>query len=193
MRVLSSLILATLLVGILAATPAKRAPAKPEAPLPEATAAATSSAEPRDVLARFHHDDLVETEAARLALQSAHDTQVHAFAKVLVADHAACDRMLDDYARAHGLDVGDESADPRAEQEFLSHLKTLRGTDFDHAFVRHIYESHVKEINELLDTRSLVEDQKLRNVLTRIKPKLDQHKNTARSILHRLESPSADR
>lgn len=178
-----------------AAGPATRAPAKAAAPNPAAMATPRESAvaDPREVLGHWHHENLLEAEEARIALKAARDPQLHALAKTLIADHAAADRMLEEYAHSHDLDVPDLTGDAKAEEKMLAELRSLGGADFDRVFARHVYESHVKEIEELLDTRSHLEDQRLRNVLTRIKPKLDQHKNSARAILRRLEAPSAER
>ena len=191
-RILSRIVVATLLAGSLAGAHATHAPAQTDAAA-ASPVARVAEAVPADVLSRLHHADLLEAEEARLALKSAHDPQVHAFAKVLIADHVACERMLDEYARAHDLVISDASADATGDAEFITHLRTLSGADFDRVFTRHIYESHVKQIDDLLETRAHLEDQKLRNVLTRIKPKLDQHKNSARSILRRLEAQQAER
>lgn len=189
-RAFSWIVVVVLLAGL--AAPEKRsdgtaAAAKPS-PVADAAASPTPASDARDVLARLHHANLFGTEEARLALKNARDAQVHAFAKTLIADHAAADRMLSEYAKSHALDVGDAALDERTEQETLARLRTLKGSDFDRALVRTIYEDHVKAVDTLVATREGLADQKLRNVLTRIKPKLDQHRNTARSLLRRLET-----
>jgi putative membrane protein len=71
-----------------------------------------------------------EIAASKLALKNSSDPQIKKFAQQMVTDHTKLARSLDVVASSKGL-----GAAPSADSAVIGKLQTLKGADFDKAYV----------------------------------------------------------
>lgn len=118
------------------------------------------------------NSNATEIEASKLALSSSNNAKVKKFAEQMVKDHQQLGDELNATLQKAGVDV------PRAEpkDEVLSTLKSLRGNDFDQAYVQHVaVDEHRKAVELFSDESTKGDNAALKGVATKALPKIKHH------------------
>jgi putative membrane protein len=145
----------------------------------------------RQVIARIRQMNEIELRAGQLTEGRAGAAEVRRFGRLLVADHAAADRRLVDYAaRKLGVPRGPREAVEPVDREVMAQhvaaterLATLSGAAFDRAFLTMIISDHQSAV-DLLDTaRDTVDDPDLRIIFRKVLPLLRQDLWIAQTLL----------
>jgi putative membrane protein len=116
-----------------------------------------------------------EIKSGAMARQQAQSRQVRAFGDRLLRDQVQANLLLREYIRAHALELPEVTGD-------ASHLASLRGTAFDREFVQTTASDDDRLLAELLPLRLRLRDPNLRDLVTRLTPIVEQHRQLARNL-----------
>ena len=116
-----------------------------------------------------------EIKTGAIARQQAQTKDVRAFGDRLLRDQVQADLLLREYIRAHAMKLPDANADS-------SHLVSLRGSAFDREFVQATASENDKLLSQLQPLRARLSDPALRDLVGRLIPIVDQHRQLARDL-----------
>jgi putative membrane protein len=119
-----------------------------------------------------------EVDMAKMALAQGSDAKVKEFAQRLVNDHTAVNRKLEDLAKKNGV-TADGKAAPKGNQPDLS---TLKGKDFDRAWVKQMVEAHQAGVAKFEGMQAKAKNDDLRNLVVTTLPTLREHLRQAQSL-----------
>lgn len=146
-------------------------------------------------IAHLHHVNQMEITLAKDA-QRQGTAKVKDYASTLITDHQAADKDLTAFAKAHHLATipadkpatdADEQDDKDMTQQ-MARLKTLKGADFDKAYLNMMVSGHDKELTKIDVEISSASDPDFKNLLQSVKPVLQRHADQARDL---MKSPQA--
>ncbi|HEX3482613.1 MAG TPA: DUF4142 domain-containing protein [Kofleriaceae bacterium] len=146
-------------------------------------------------IAHLHHVNQMEITLAKEA-QRQGTAKVKDYASTLITDHQQADKDLTAFAKAHHLttipaDKPATDADRQDDKDMtqaMAHLKTLKGADFDKAYLNMMVTGHDKELTKIDVEISSTSDPDFKNLLQGVKPVLQRHADQARDL---LKSPQA--
>jgi len=140
-------------------------------------------------LAHFHHVNQLEIDAGKMAQKQGSTQAVKAYGQMLVRDHQSADKDLMSFAKKHGITIPmdkpkDEAAqkDQKDEKEAMAHLKTLKGSEFDTAFLQQMVQDHEKALAQIDTAIGAAQNQDLATIFKDIKPALQKHADQARDL-----------
>jgi putative membrane protein len=122
-----------------------------------------------------------EIELGQIALKNTQNADVHKYAQRMVKDHSAADKKLQAIAAKENLQLP-RSLDPEHES-LKAKLQTLKGGDFDRAYVNAMANGHDKAVAlfESASQQSQMPDE-LKQFAASTLPTLRQHKEMAHSL-----------
>jgi putative membrane protein len=147
------------------------------------------------VIAHLHHVNQMEITLGKDA-QRQGTKNVKDYAGTLITDHTAADKDLTAFAKAHQLttipaDKPMTDADRQDDKDMtqqMARLKTLKGADFDKAYLNMMVSGHDKELTKIDVAISSTGDPDLKSMLQNVKPVLQRHADQARDL---MKSPQA--
>jgi putative membrane protein len=154
------------------------------------------------VISHLHHVNQMEITLAKDA-QRQGTKNVKDYASTLITDHQSADKDLTAFAKAHQLatipaDKPATDADRQDDKDMtqqMAKLKTLKGADFDKAYLNMMVAGHDKELTKIDVAISATGDADLKSMLQNIKPVLQRHADQARDLLKNpqasLDQPAA--
>lgn len=146
-------------------------------------------------IAHLHHVNQMEITLAKEA-QRQGTAKVKDYANMMITEHQAADKDLTAFAKAHHLTAipadkpatdADRQDDKDAKQQ-IAKLKTLKGADFDKAYLNMMVSDHDKELTKIDVEMSSASDPDFKSLLQNVKPMLQRHADQARDL---LKSPQA--
>ena len=128
----------------------------------------------------------VDIDAGKLATTKAHDKEVKAFAQQMITDHTGVNKQATELVTK--LKVTPEENDTsrsikQGGDDNLAKLKTLKGVDFDRAYIDHEVTYHQTVIDAL--DKTLVpnaKNEELKALLIKVRPAFVAHLEHAKSI-----------
>jgi putative membrane protein len=137
------------------------------------------------IVTYVHAIDRLELDLGNLAKRNGSpDMQV--FGATLVTDHTNADKLIVAFARKHGMTTipleALVDADHRPAAEAESRLKTLKGADFDKAFLDVVPDAEDAEAQAVEQGLAGSVDPELDKILRTIEPMLKSHVTQARSL-----------
>ncbi len=149
-------------------------------------------------IAHLHHVNQMEITLAHEA-QRQGTAKVKDYANMMITDHQQADKDLTAFSKAHHLTTipadkpttDAERQDDKDMTQAMAHLKTLKGADFDKAYLNMMVSGHDKELTRIDVAISSTSDPDLKSVLQNIKPMLQRHADQARDLLKNPQA-SAD-
>lgn len=176
-------------------TPADPNPDKsPPASSDAKTGAKLSDGDIRTI-AHLHHVNQMEISLAKDAQRQGTE-KVKDYASTLINDHQTADKDLTAFAKAHHLTTipadkpttDAERQDDKDMTQQMTRMKTLKGADFDKAYLNMMVAGHDKELTKIDVEISSATDPDFKNLLQGVKPVLQRHADQARDL---LKSPQA--
>jgi putative membrane protein len=146
-------------------------------------------------MAHLHHVNQMEITLGKDA-QRQGTAKVKDYASMLVTDHQSADKDLTAFAKAHKLttipaDKPMTDADRQDDKDMtqaMTRLKTLKGADFDKAYLTMMAADHDKELTKIDVAISSASDPDFKSLLQSVKPVLQRHADQARDL---MKSPQA--
>ena len=150
-------------------------------------------------IAHLHHVNQMEITLGKEA-QRQGTAKVKDYAGTLINDHQTVDKDLTAFAKAHHLttipaDKPSTDADRQDDKDMtqqIAKLKTLKGADFDKAYLNMMVSGHDKELTKIDVEMSSASDPDFKSLLQNVKPVLQRHADQARDLLKSPQA-SADR
>jgi putative membrane protein len=138
------------------------------------------------VLAKLHAANLMEMEAGGLAASRAQSNKVKQYGEQLIKDHRQADDTVAAFAKRKGVDLANEPAKKSEENADTAHdahamganmdqLRTLKGSEFDRAFLAAMIGDHDDALRMVRNARSQTHDSEFRALLSKLQPVLQQH------------------
>jgi putative membrane protein len=128
----------------------------------------------------------VDIDAGKLAQARTHDKDVRAFAKQMVTDHTAVNQSATQLV--HKLKVKPEPNDTSASlkkggDQNIAHLKTLKGKEFDKAYIDHEVDYH-QAVLDAVDKTLIpsAQNAQLKALLVKVRPAFVAHLEHAKHI-----------
>lgn len=118
-----------------------------------------------------------EVEVAKMALTHGSDSEVKGFAQRLVNDHTAVNAKLEKTAKEHNLSVATDSKGAAD-----SHMASLKGAEFDKAFVQDMVEKHRMGVSGFEAAEKTATNPELHALITSTLPTLREHLKQAESL-----------
>jgi putative membrane protein len=143
--------------------------------------AANSLDDAQALLAKIHGVNQFEIDTAKLAQARGQSAQVKSYGKTLQRDHEKADRKILSFADKQGYKITAPPSD-EDQQHTMDRLNTLRGKDFDQAFIDAMEDGHQKAIRMIEEARSSIDDKKTKALLTELLPELRHHQKMAHNI-----------
>jgi predicted outer membrane protein len=120
------------------------------------------------IVTYFHTVNQIEIEVGGLAKRNG-TSAMRELGGTLVTDHTYADKRLVAYAATHGMATIPVEApidpDHRPVADALEQLKTLRGSDFDDAFLAVVPDAQDAEVQTIEDAIATVDDPALEQIL----------------------------
>jgi putative membrane protein len=146
-------------------------------------------------MAHLHHVNQMEITLGKEA-QRQGTAKVKDYASTLITDHQSVDKDLTAFAKAHKLTAipadkpmsDAERQDDKDMTQAMTRLKTLKGADFDKAYLTMMASDHDKELTKIDVAISSASDPDFKNLLQGVKPVLQRHADQARDL---MKSPQA--
>jgi putative membrane protein len=140
-------------------------------------------------LAHFHHVNQMEIDMGKLAQKQSSNPAVKEYGQMLVNDHQAADKELTGFAKKQSvtipMDKPKDDAEQKAQQDMkdmAAHLRTLKGKDFDTAFLQMMVQGHEMQLTKIDIAIGAVQNPDLVTILRDIKPVLQKHEDKAREL-----------
>jgi putative membrane protein len=141
------------------------------------------------IVAIFDNANTADIETGKLAGQRGHSSEVRQFGAMLARDHQMVRQQGRDLARKLSLTptppVGDQSAQEQAAA--TQRLSSLRGSEFDHAFLQREVQFH-KDVIAAIETTLLpaIKNEELRALVVKVAPAFQAHLAMAENLLTRV-------
>jgi predicted outer membrane protein len=138
------------------------------------------------VVAHQHAVNQTEIEMGSLATTHGGNA-VKKYGATLVKDHTQADREMALFARTKGMpaipnDASLSDADKQDAADMAAKLKSEKGDDFDRDFLKLMSSAHERELVKIDADIGVVSDKNLVTLLKKIKPVLQTHADTAKSL-----------
>jgi putative membrane protein len=176
-------VLCALVLGLPAAALAAPTPTKTPAP-----ANPSSKLSDLDTQMIAHQHAVNQTEIAMGKLAQANGSAaVKKYGATLVKDHTQGDKDITALAKKKGVatipaDTAMSEADKKDEADMTAKLKGMKGADFDRMFLDMMSAAHDREITKIDADIAVATDADLKAALTKTKPVLQSHSDTAKSL-----------
>ena len=136
-------------------------------------------------------DGMAEVELGNLAEQNAQHDDVKRFALRMVRDHTAANNELMMIAAEKGVPVP-QLLDATHKQP-LDRMPTLRGADFDRAYMREMAEAHDKAVKTFRQQAQSAADPDIKAFAQQTLPVLEEHQKMAHDITRSLSAVGSSR
>jgi putative membrane protein len=182
----------TLVISLLLGLPvAATANPNDKAPLVDASKLSDLDAQ---IIAHQHVVNMVEVDMGKLAQKNG-GSAVKKFGTKLVVDHSKADKDEMVFAEKHGLktipdDTAMTDADKKEQSDMAAKLKGMTGPDFDHEFLNMMVGGHEREITKLEADIAIAENRDLVKLLKTVKPVLQQHLESAKTLQRAAQTSS---
>jgi putative membrane protein len=137
----------------------------------------------------------VDIDAGKLAKDTSKNADVKAFAEQMISDHTAVNKSATDLVTK--LKVTPEENDTskslkKGGDDNLKNLKTLKGAEFDRAYIDHEVTYHQDVINALDSTLiPNAKNKELKDLLVSVRPSFEAHLKHAKAVQTKLAKPGA--
>ncbi len=136
---------------------------------------------PKDFVMAASQTDHYEIEAARVAEVESQDPRVREFAQEMIRDHTHANDALRQAAKTSGLPAP-EPGMSSDQAMFLSTLQSLRGAEFDKAYVRQQVLAHTQAVAVSETFAAKGSDENLRNAASSGLPTIRRHLKLAQEL-----------
>jgi putative membrane protein len=128
----------------------------------------------------------VDIDAGKLAASRSSDGEVKAFARLMVTDHTGVNKSATDLAAKLKVTPQDNPTSQSLKADGdknLAHLKTLKGTAFDKAYIDHEVAYHQQVIDALDKTLiPSATNEELKALLVKVRPAFVAHLEHAKRL-----------
>jgi len=151
------------------------------------------------IVAHLHHVNQMEIDLGKAAQKSG-TAGVKVYGQTLVTDHQSADKDLTSFAKTHKVSsipadkpmADADKQDDKDMQAQVTKLKSLKGADFDRAFLTMMTAGHDKELAKIDVAMGAATDPDLQSMLKSVKPVLQRHADQARDLQKNTPQAATD-
>ena len=141
------------------------------------------------IVAIFDNANSFDIETGKLAAKRGQSNEVRQFGAMLARDHEMVRQQGRDLAKKLGVTptppAGDQSA--RDQAATLHRLGSLRGAEFDRAFLQHEAAFHKDVITAIKSTLlPAIENEELKTLVVKVAPAFQAHLDMAQNLVKRV-------
>jgi putative membrane protein len=175
--------------AIAPATTTPNATATPPATSTTTPAPATTLTD-ANIIAKEQAGDSAEVAVAKYAETHASNPQVKAYARLLVADHSKGNKEVTALATKLSITPQTPAGDTtsQATSSTLSRLGSLKGFDFDTAFVNHEIADHNADIADAHAASAAAQSPEVKALVDKSLPELQKHLDRAQALATKLSA-----
>lgn len=141
------------------------------------------------IVAIFDAANTADIETGGLAVTRGSSAQVREFGAMLSRDHKQVQKLGRDLAAKLGVTPTPPKNDPsvKAHADAMAHLRTLKGAEFDHAFLQHEVAFHQAVIDAINTTlRPAIQNAELKALVDKVAPAFEAHRLAAKTLDEKL-------
>lgn len=133
----------------------------------------------------------VDINAGKLAKSKAHNKEVKAFAQQMITDHTSVNKQASALVKKLHVKPEENATSKSLKEEGeknISHLKTLKGAEFDKAYIDHEVTYH-QQVLDAIDKTLLpnAQNAELKGLITKVRPVIGAHLEQAKQIQAKLQ------
>src|SRR5262249_51978333 len=129
---------------------------------------------------------MLEVKLGELARDKATDPDVKAFAERMGKDHTKANKDLVSLVEKEGVTTSREMM--KKHQETYDRMMSLRGAEFDRAYVRHMVKDHEEDVAEFNKESQHAQDADVKACAAKLLPTLKEHLEMVRKIVTKTNS-----
>ena len=158
------------------------------APDSAAVSPSTNAMSDANILAKEYSGDSAEVVIGQYARTHGRDAGVKSYAKLLVDDHGKGQREVGALAKKLAITPQAPADDTAAAEtaHTLEHLGTLKGQDFDTAFVAHEIADHQTDIADAHKAAAAAQNAEVKTLVEKSIPELQKHLDKAQALQKKL-------
>lgn len=141
------------------------------------------------IVAIFDGANTADIETGELAVARSENAEVRQFGAMLVHDHTQVRQLGRDLAAKLGVTPTPLKDDPyaKAHAEAMTHLRSLKGAEFDRAFLQHEVDFHQTVIDAIKTTlRPAIQNAELKALVDKVAPAFEAHRVVAKAMGEKL-------
>ena len=150
--------------------------------VPLAAVAQQAKTDSARVLADLHRTNQMEIHMGSMASSKASAADVKEYASRLVAQHRDADQEVAQIAKKENIALDPKPVDDTAPD--MMRLRKLENHDFDREFLKTMIDGHNKAIAMVKAAETTTKDDKLRTLLNKLLPSLEEHRKAATKLLN---------
>jgi putative membrane protein len=142
------------------------------------------------VLADLHRTNAMEVEMGKLAQSKSTTPEIRQYAQVLITDHEEAQKKVTNLASDRNLSIGESNETSSGEtattykNDSLAQLNSLKGREFDRAFLKQMVADHDKSAKMLRSVLSTLDDAPdVKSLVTQLIPVIEKHLSKANDLL----------
>ncbi|WP_027798479.1 DUF4142 domain-containing protein [Paraburkholderia dilworthii] len=188
MKLRYSLQAITVALGLCVASPGAVYAQASDAPASDAPAGGTKlSPADQQFIQDASKSDATEIAASRIALKNSRDPRVKKFAQQMIADHTKLSRSMAALAAKKGL-----ATTPSADSALVGKLQTLKGQQFDEAYMEQLgLEAHQRAVDLFQQESQSGTDSQLKAAAARALPIIKHHLEMAQQLAGAMKGSSS--
>lgn len=140
----------------------------------------------KNFLKRAEEDNIKEENLGRVVVQKTQNSDIRAYAQMLVEDHTKALKDLVDLMNQKGM--RQPRSLPKLQHEALSKLRGLSGPAFDREVTNHMVEDHQMAVAEFRQEANVAQDNDVKNYASHMLPTLQKHLQRAQELQGKLSS-----
>jgi len=140
----------------------------------------------KNFLKRAEEDNIKEENLGRIVVQKTQNSDIRAYAQMLVEDHTKALKDLVDLMNQKGM--RQPRSLPKLQHEALSKLRGLSGPAFDREVTNHMVEDHQMAVAEFRQEANVAQDNDVKNYASHMLPTLQKHLQRAQELQGKLSS-----
>ncbi|SIT41241.1 putative exported protein [Paraburkholderia ribeironis] len=130
--------------------------------------------------------DATEIAASKVALKNSHDPHVRAFAQQMIADHTKLSHGMASLVSKKGF-----TPTPSQDSALVGKLQTLKGKEFDQAYVEQVgVEAHQRAVDLFQQESQSGTDSQLKAAAAHALPTIKHHLEMAQQLAGGMKDPS---
>ncbi len=150
-----------------------------------ANSASNSASSDNDFLMKAGQGNQAEITLGKMVAAKATNPQVKQFAQMMVKDHTAALKQIQQLAQSKNVTIPDTLPDD-AQQLQTKLQSDKKGKDFDKDYMDGMVQDHQKDVQEFQDASQNAKDNDVKQLASTLTPKLQQHLDKAQQIDQKL-------
>jgi putative membrane protein len=149
---------------------------------------ASLSEQDRSFIQELAQGNRVEVQLGRIAVQRATNPEVKEFAQRMIDDHSKLQSRLETFAAGRNMRL--PSSTTAEQQNLVSRLQGLSGSEFDRQYITTMLEEHRNDVAKVQQHMTATQDPAVQELARDTLPILENHIRIAENVAGRMGIPA---